>query len=92
MQWQVKKAGMAPLRYVDDDGAVTEKYPLNPTGSPEGIASLSSPGPRLASLFSRPQPPTIPASRPPGYALYPSVQQQKSAKEGSGLLARAVAF
>jgi len=31
---------LAPLRYVDDDCALTEAYPYNPNGSPHGIAAL----------------------------------------------------
>ncbi len=31
--------GLAPVRYVDDGGSVTEVYPFNPNGSPVGIAA-----------------------------------------------------
>ncbi len=30
------------LRYVDNRGAVTERYPLNPSGSPQGITGLTT--------------------------------------------------
>src|SRR5690606_6646901 len=30
-------AGQVALRYVDNRGVVTERYPANPNGSPEGI-------------------------------------------------------
>ena len=32
----------APLRYVDDDDTITEKYPYNPNGSKYGVAALCS--------------------------------------------------
>jgi phosphoribosylformylglycinamidine synthase len=32
---------MIPIRYVDNYGKVTTKYPANPNGSPEGIAGVS---------------------------------------------------
>lgn len=35
-------SNLAPLRYVDDDGEITEKYPFNPNGSSSGIAALCS--------------------------------------------------
>ena len=30
--------GLAPVRYVDDFNVPTESYPMNPNGSPLGIA------------------------------------------------------
>lgn len=35
--------GLVPLRFVDDCGQVTEKYPFNPNGSPLGITSFCTP-------------------------------------------------
>ena len=34
---------LAPIRYVDDDNQVTNRYPFNPNGSANGIAALCSP-------------------------------------------------
>lgn len=36
-------AKLAPLRYTDYQGEITEQYPHNPNGSPEGIAGMCSP-------------------------------------------------
>ena len=33
---------LATIRYVDDSGEPTQTYPLNPNGSPGGVASLCS--------------------------------------------------
>ena len=38
----VMSSNLAPLRYVNDDNAITEEYPFNPNGSPDGIAALCS--------------------------------------------------
>ena len=39
---EVEAKRLAPIRYVDDAGSVTETYPFNANGSPHGIAALSS--------------------------------------------------
>uniref|UniRef100_UPI0023EC5931 phosphoribosylformylglycinamidine synthase n=1 Tax=Agelaius phoeniceus TaxID=39638 RepID=UPI0023EC5931 len=45
------RSGLAALRYVDDRGAPTERYPLNPNGSGRGVAALASPcGRHLAAM------------------------------------------
>ncbi|XP_058678990.1 phosphoribosylformylglycinamidine synthase [Ammospiza caudacuta] len=45
------RSGLAALRYVDDGGAPTERYPLNPNGSGRGVAALTSPcGRHLAAM------------------------------------------
>ncbi|XP_056366815.1 phosphoribosylformylglycinamidine synthase [Oenanthe melanoleuca] len=45
------QSGLAPLRYVDDRGVPTERYPLNPNGSGQGVAALVSPcGRHLAAM------------------------------------------
>ena len=41
-QKQVIDSSLAPLRYVDDSGHPTEEYPLNPNGSPQGVAGVCS--------------------------------------------------
>ena len=38
---RVEAEGLAPVRFVDDSGGVTERYPFNPNGSANGIASCS---------------------------------------------------
>nr|XP_033800859.1 phosphoribosylformylglycinamidine synthase isoform X1 [Geotrypetes seraphini] len=47
--------GLAPLRYVDDSGVPTEEYPLNPNGSPLGIAGLCSLDGRHLALMPHPE-------------------------------------
>lgn len=46
---------LAPARYVDDDNAVTERYPFNPNGSPNGIAALCSPDGRHLAMMPHPE-------------------------------------
>lgn len=46
---------IAPIRYVDDTGRITESYPFNPNGSPEGIAALCSPDGRHLAMMPHPE-------------------------------------
>ncbi|KKU45970.1 MAG: Phosphoribosylformylglycinamidine synthase, partial [Microgenomates group bacterium GW2011_GWA2_46_7] len=46
---------LAPIRYVDDYGDITEAYPFNPNGSPLGIAGLCSPDGRVTALMPHPE-------------------------------------
>jgi len=43
------------LRYVDNRGAPTGIYPMNPNGSPEGIAGLTTPDGRFTILMPHPE-------------------------------------
>ncbi len=47
--------GLAPLRYIDDEGNITERYPFNPNGSPDGITALCSPDGRHLALMPHPE-------------------------------------
>jgi phosphoribosylformylglycinamidine synthase len=47
--------GLAPLRFVDDGGKITESYPFNPNGSPAGIAGLCSPDGRHLVMMPHPE-------------------------------------
>jgi phosphoribosylformylglycinamidine synthase len=47
--------GLAPVRYVDDAGEPTTSYPLNPNGSPHGIAALTSPDGRHLAIMPHPE-------------------------------------
>ncbi len=47
--------GLAPVRYVDDESNITETYPFNPNGSPDGIAGLCSPDGRHLALMPHPE-------------------------------------
>ena len=52
---EVTKEKLAPIRYVDDNGKITEKYPFNPNGSPLGIAALCTPDGRHLALMPHPE-------------------------------------
>jgi phosphoribosylformylglycinamidine synthase len=43
------------LRFVDNAGQVTERYPLNPNGSPQGITGLTTPDGRYTILMPHPE-------------------------------------
>ena len=47
--------GQAAVRYVDAAGAPTGEYPLNPNGSPEGIAGLCSKDGRHLAMMPHPE-------------------------------------
>lgn len=51
----VEKHHLAPIRYVDDKNEITEDYPMNPNGSPRGIAALCSPDGRHLALMPHPE-------------------------------------
>ncbi|MDP2609660.1 MULTISPECIES: phosphoribosylformylglycinamidine synthase [unclassified Oceanobacter] len=48
-------AGQVALRYVDHYGKVTEQYPLNPNGSPEGITGLTAADGRVTIMMPHPE-------------------------------------
>jgi phosphoribosylformylglycinamidine synthase len=52
---RVLAQGLAPVRFVDDSGEITTQYPLNPNGSPEGIAGLTSPDGRHLAMMPHPE-------------------------------------
>jgi phosphoribosylformylglycinamidine synthase len=52
---EVDRKGFAPIRFVDDEGQVTEAYPFNPNSSPLGIASLCSPDGRHLAMMPHPE-------------------------------------
>ncbi|XP_031497055.1 probable phosphoribosylformylglycinamidine synthase, chloroplastic/mitochondrial [Nymphaea colorata] len=51
----VLQSNLAPVRYTDDDGDVTESYPFNPNGSPLGIAALCSEDGRHLAMMPHPE-------------------------------------
>ena len=51
----VRNKQLAPLRYVDDSNNVTEAYPFNPNGSPEGLAALCSEDGRHLAMMPHPE-------------------------------------
>jgi len=46
---------LAPVRFADDEGRITESYPFNPNGSPEGIAALCSDNGRHLAIMPHPE-------------------------------------
>ncbi|KAK7888826.1 hypothetical protein WMY93_024386 [Mugilogobius chulae] len=52
---RIASSGLAPLRYLDDEGYPTEEYPLNPNGSPLGIAGLCSSDGRHLAMMPHPE-------------------------------------
>jgi len=46
---------LAMLRFVDHAGAITERYPFNPNGSPRGIAGLTTADGRFSILMPHPE-------------------------------------
>ncbi len=46
---------LVSLRFVDNRGAATEVYPLNPNGSPGGITGLTTPDGRFTVLMPHPE-------------------------------------
>ncbi|XP_062914764.1 phosphoribosylformylglycinamidine synthase isoform X2 [Mobula hypostoma] len=51
----VTENGLAPIRYCDDLGVPTERYPQNPNGSPLGIAALCSADGRHLAMMPHPE-------------------------------------
>uniref|UniRef100_H3CZV5 Phosphoribosylformylglycinamidine synthase n=1 Tax=Tetraodon nigroviridis TaxID=99883 RepID=H3CZV5_TETNG len=52
---QIISCRLAPLRYLDDQGQPTEEYPLNPNGSPWGVAGLCSRDGRHLAMMPHPE-------------------------------------
>ncbi len=46
---------LVALRFVDNHGAVTERYPLNPNGSPQGITGLTTADGRFTIIMPHPE-------------------------------------
>ncbi|CAD7086107.1 unnamed protein product [Hermetia illucens] len=51
----LKNSNCISMYYVDDDGSPTEKYPMNPNGSVDGIAGLCSADGRHLALMPHPE-------------------------------------
>ncbi len=50
-----RKNAIVAARFVDNRGKVTETYPLNPNGSPEGITGLTTADGRFTILMEHPE-------------------------------------
>ncbi len=55
IQKEVLEKDLAPIRFVDDKGEITETYPFNPNGSPSGITALCSPDGRHLAMMPHPE-------------------------------------
>jgi len=51
----VLEGNLAPIRYVDDNNAITEQYPYCPNGSTDGIAALCSKDGRHLAMMPHPE-------------------------------------
>ncbi len=54
-QQAVEQQGLIALRYVDNYGKTTEKYPTNPNGSPAGMTGFTTPDGRFTIMMPHPE-------------------------------------
>ena len=54
-QERCESAGLVGMRYVENDGAIAERYPANPNGSPAGITAVSSRDGRVTIMMPHPE-------------------------------------
>ncbi|CAH2236099.1 jg15095, partial [Pararge aegeria aegeria] len=52
---KLRMNGQVAMQYVDDDGLPTEIYPMNPNGSPEGLAGVRSRDGRHIAMMPHPE-------------------------------------
>ncbi|MBI5188172.1 MAG: phosphoribosylformylglycinamidine synthase [Nitrospirae bacterium] len=52
---EIEDQGLAPIRYVDDNGNITNTYSFNPNGSSNGISALCSPDGRHLAMMPHPE-------------------------------------
>ncbi|MCL7049507.1 hypothetical protein MKW94_018619 [Papaver nudicaule] len=55
IQDHILNSNLAPLRYCDDNGGITEVYPFNPNGSPLGVAAICSKDGRHLAMMPHPE-------------------------------------
>jgi phosphoribosylformylglycinamidine synthase len=46
---------LVPMQFIDNYGQVTEQYPSNPNGSPDGITALTTPDGRATIIMPHPE-------------------------------------
>ena len=51
----LERASLVALKFVDNYGNATERYPLNPNGSPQGIAGLTTTDGRFTIMMPHPE-------------------------------------
>jgi phosphoribosylformylglycinamidine synthase len=47
--------GLVGLRYIENTGEVSERYPANPNGSPGGVTAVSTPDGRVTVMMPHPE-------------------------------------
>jgi phosphoribosylformylglycinamidine synthase len=52
---EIERAGLVAMRYVDNYGHATERYPFNPNGSPGGITGVTTPDGRATIIMPHPE-------------------------------------
>ncbi|SDO79501.1 phosphoribosylformylglycinamidine synthase [Halomonas shengliensis] len=52
---RMQGGGQVALRFVDNHGQVTTRYPANPNGSPSGITGLTTPDGRVTIMMPHPE-------------------------------------
>ncbi len=52
---QVMQQDLVVMRFVDNYGKATERYPANPNGSPQGITGLTTPDGRFTIMMPHPE-------------------------------------
>ncbi|MGI9353692.1 MAG: phosphoribosylformylglycinamidine synthase, partial [Rhizobiaceae bacterium] len=52
---ECESSGLVAMRYVDNYGKVTDKYPANPNGSPAGVAGLTTEDGRVTLAMPHPE-------------------------------------
>ena len=61
---KIEEQNLIAIQYTDENGAVTQKYPYNPNGSPLGIAGLTDPTGRIFGLMPHPEAYNHPTNHP----------------------------
>ncbi|MEC8917990.1 MAG: phosphoribosylformylglycinamidine synthase [Pseudomonadota bacterium] len=51
----MQTSGQIAMRYIDNEGQVTTRYPANPNGSPAGITGLTTPDGRVTIMMPHPE-------------------------------------
>ncbi len=51
----LERQGLVAARYLDNRGAISERYPENPNGSPGGTTALTTPDGRITILMPHPE-------------------------------------
>ncbi|MDD3448948.1 MAG: phosphoribosylformylglycinamidine synthase subunit PurQ, partial [Gammaproteobacteria bacterium] len=52
---RARESGLVALRYVDNRGRATERYPANPNGSPEGVTGMTTADGRFTIMMPHPE-------------------------------------